>query len=268
MDTLEKLEHFDQYYTQVDYDLATDACGDLDAECHCAHSVYWAEREEFDCSDYPLVYWYHPDYLGNTEYITDMNGEAFQYFWYSPWGESWVEEHSGSGSYESPYRFNAKELDGETGLYYYGARYRDPRAIPWLSVDPLAKKFPEWNPYNFCLNNPILFVDPDGRAPDITIRGKNNSSVTVKTELIDVSVDASSLGIDFGGNYSLSGADFVITAVDIVGVIDPTPASDILGATLSADQGGLLGCRCKYYRRKHTLRGRLSQRAKNYKRRK
>ncbi len=166
MDTLEKLEHFSQYFTQNDYNSATDGCDVLDAECHCAHSTYWAEREEFDCSEYPLVYWYHPDYLGNTEYVTDMNGEAFQYFWYSPWGESWVEEHSSKGSYESPYRFNAKELDQETGLYYYGARYYAPKGPGWLSVDPLAHKFPWQTPYAFTDNNPVNLVDPTGMSAE------------------------------------------------------------------------------------------------------
>ena len=167
MDTLQKMTHIKHSYSQDAYNTATDGCGNEDAECHCAHSIYWAELEEFDCSDYSLIYWYHPDYLGNTEYITDMSGEAFQYFWYSPWGESWVEEHSGKGSYESPYRFNAKELDGETGLYYYGARYYNPSGGPgWLSVDPLAHKFPWQTPYAFTDNNPVNYVDPTGMSAE------------------------------------------------------------------------------------------------------
>ena len=163
MDTLEKLEHFDQYYTQDDYNSATDGCDVLDAECHCAHSTYWAEREDFDCSEYPLVYWYHPDYLGNTEYITDMSGKAFQYFWHSPWGETWVNQHAGTGSYSSPYRFNAKEWDAETGNYYYGARYYPPSTSVWLSVDKKAHWYPQINPYGFTLNNPVNLIDPNGQ---------------------------------------------------------------------------------------------------------
>ena len=61
--------------------------------------------------------------------------------------------------------FNGKELDEETGLYYYGARYYDPKTSVWQSVDPLAEEFPSWSPYSFSFNNPIRFVDPDGRAP-------------------------------------------------------------------------------------------------------
>ncbi|SPE76150.1 hypothetical protein FLACOL_00128 [Flavobacterium columnare] len=36
----------------------------------------------------------------------------------------------------------------------------------WLSTDPLAEKFPNASPYNYCLNNPLIFVDPDGKAPN------------------------------------------------------------------------------------------------------
>src|SRR5690606_38608690 len=52
-----------------------------------------------------------------------------------------------------------------TGLHYYGARYYANKASIWLSVDPLARKFPNVTPYNFSLNNPIGLVDPDGKQP-------------------------------------------------------------------------------------------------------
>ena len=66
-------------------------------------------------------------------------------------------------SFSSRFRFNGKEWDEETGNYYYGARYYDPKVSVWLSVDPLAHKYPAWSSYNFVMNNPLLFIDPDGR---------------------------------------------------------------------------------------------------------
>ncbi len=71
----------------------------------------------------------------------------------------------GSNYYNSPYKFNGKELDEETGFYYYGARYYDPRISIWQSVDPLAETMPFASPYNYCLQNPINLVDPDGKKP-------------------------------------------------------------------------------------------------------
>jgi RHS repeat-associated protein len=59
--------------------------------------------------------------------------------------------------------YNGKELDEETGLYYYGARYYDARVSVWLGVDPLAEKYPNTTPYAYTANNPISYVDPDGK---------------------------------------------------------------------------------------------------------
>ena len=61
-----------------------------------------------------------------------------------------------------PYKFNGKELDEETGLYYYGARYMQPVASIWYGVDPLAEKYTNMGAYVYCAANPIRLVDPDG----------------------------------------------------------------------------------------------------------
>ena len=109
----------------------------------------------------PMNY-YHPEHLGTSTALTDINGEPYQFFLNLPFGETMAEQ-LGSHYYNSPYKFNSKELDEETGLYYYGARYYDPRVSNWLSVDPLAEKFPNASPYNYCLDNPINAIDTDGR---------------------------------------------------------------------------------------------------------
>ena len=75
-----------------------------------------------------------------------------------------VEEHLNSNN--SPFRFNAKELDEETGNYYYGARYYDPKWSIWISVDPLAELMPEWSSYAYTFNNPINWTDSTGMCPD------------------------------------------------------------------------------------------------------
>jgi RHS repeat-associated protein len=108
-------------------------------------------------------YFYHPDHLGSSSYITDASGEVYQHLEYFAFGETFVEEHS--NTQRTPYLFNGKELDEETGLYYYGARYYDAQTSVWLAVDPMAEKFAGWSAYNYTFNNPIAFVDPDGKEP-------------------------------------------------------------------------------------------------------
>jgi len=57
-----------------------------------------------------------------------------------------------------------KERDEETGYGYFGARYMDHELMTmWLSVDPMADKYPSISPYNYCMWNPVKLVDPDGR---------------------------------------------------------------------------------------------------------
>ena len=60
--------------------------------------------------------------------------------------------------------FTGKERDSETGFSYFGARYYDSDLMTgWLSVDPLADKYPGLSPYAYCAWNPVRLVDPDGR---------------------------------------------------------------------------------------------------------
>ena len=134
--------------------------------CECSNSLFYAEQElDIDCNQSRILYYYHPDYLAHNEYITDITGRPYRYFHYSAFGESLIEKNKNYGQFSSPYRFNGKELDPETGNYYYGARYYNPVWGVWLGVDPLAAKMPAWSPYNYTFNNPIRFIDPDGRAP-------------------------------------------------------------------------------------------------------
>ena len=106
------------------------------------------------------TFFYHNDHLGSTSYITDDHANITQYDAYLPYGELLVDEHSSSE--DMPYKFNGKELDEETGLYYYGARYMDPKISMWLGVDPLTEKYISVSGYVYCIGNPIRFVDPNG----------------------------------------------------------------------------------------------------------
>ncbi len=134
-------------------------------------------------------YYYHSDHLGSAQFVTDWKGRQYEHIEYTPYGELWIEEVA-AGLDKLPFRFTGKELDEETGLYYYGARYLDPKYSRWLSGDPAlndyipkapidddAKKHNENLPgmggvfntvnlhvYHYAGNNPIKYTDPDGRS--------------------------------------------------------------------------------------------------------
>ena len=68
----------------------------------------------------------------------------------------------------TPYLFNAKEFYEETGLYYYGARYYDPRLSLWLSIDPKEEKYSNVSTYCYVISNPLKYTDPTGMEIDMT----------------------------------------------------------------------------------------------------
>ena len=127
------------------------------------------------------TFFYHSDHLGSTSYITDDHANITQYDAYLPYGELLVDEHSSSE--DLPYKFNGKQFDEETGLYYYGARYMNPITSLWYGMDPLTENYVESGGTIFCANNPIKLIDSDGNKWDIHTSknkdGKTNVSINV-----------------------------------------------------------------------------------------
>ena len=135
-----------------------------------------------------LRYFYHPDHIGSTSWVTDSAKNGIQYCEYLPYkklrffsslafgktnefvlhslpasvGEPFLDQRS--TTWNSRYTFSGKERDNETGYSYFGARYYNSDISIWLSVDPLSDKYPNLTPYAYCANNPIILVDPDGRV--------------------------------------------------------------------------------------------------------
>ncbi|WP_304265279.1 RHS repeat domain-containing protein [Phocaeicola plebeius] len=116
-----------------------------------------------------LQFYYHPDHLGSSSYITNLDGEVVQHIEYVPFGEVFIEERN--SIWNTPYLFNAKEFDEETGLYYYGARYYNPRLSLWISTDALQEKYPQHTSYLYVGSNPVNAIDPDGHKI-VFINGK------------------------------------------------------------------------------------------------
>lgn len=154
------------------------------------------------------IYFYHPDHLETTNALTDANGTMYQFFLNLPFGESMAEQSSQS-YYKTPFKFNGKELDESTGLYYYGARYYDPSLSIWMSVDPLAEKYPNISSYAYCAQNPIANKEIDGRyfifVPGLghsNAPGYFNSPYVTKYDLMINDFDRSRGGL---GGVTVSG---------------------------------------------------------------
>ena len=113
--------------------------------------------------------YYHPDHLGSSSYITNLDGEVSQHIEYVPFGEVFIEERN--NTWNRLYLFNAKEFDEETGMYYYGARYYEPKLSLWMSANPLEEDYPNLSAYGYCHNNPIILYDPDGKGDYFTNSG-------------------------------------------------------------------------------------------------
>ncbi|MCL2130053.1 MAG: hypothetical protein FWH35_06860, partial [Treponema sp.] len=133
-------------------------------------------------------YWYHGDHLGSAQLITNYQGLLHERIEYAPYGELWIEHRYETDSFALPYLFTGKELDPETNLYYYGARYLDPKRSRWISTDPAMGEYIPGAPVNdearkrngnlpgmggvynllnlhtyaYTHNNPIKMKDPDG----------------------------------------------------------------------------------------------------------
>ncbi|MFV0554273.1 MAG: RHS repeat-associated core domain-containing protein [Mangrovibacterium sp.] len=78
-------------------------------------------------------------------------------------GEVFLEERN--NTWNTPFLFNGKELDEETGLYYYGARYYNPRTSIFYGCDPLMEEYFWQSPYAYAANNPVRFIDWNGEGP-------------------------------------------------------------------------------------------------------
>ena len=97
---------------------------------------------------------------------SEEDGNVLQQNLYYARGGAWGDVCTAPG-FQS-YKYCGKYLDRKHGLdlYDYGARLYDPAAAFWTSPDPLCEKYYNISPYAFCNDNPVTFIDPDGRFID------------------------------------------------------------------------------------------------------
>jgi RHS repeat-associated protein len=165
--------------------------------------------------------------------VSTKDGHEYERVEYTPYGELWIEQRAEGMGQDggTPFRFTGKDLDAETGFYYYGARYLNPKTGIWISADPAmgdyipkapvdeeARKrngnlpgmggvfnYVNMHVYHYAGNNPIKYIDPDGRDINPIKGGKTTSGYQV----------TSSYGAIYNNNPH-TGIDFVSTDHDIV----------------------------------------------------
>ena len=118
---------------------------------------------------------YHiTDHLGSVRAVLNQSMTVLEQNDYYPFGLR--HPNASLKTTANRYRYNGKEEIAADATSDYGARQYSAEFCQWLQVDPLAEKYYSWSPYNFCVGNPMRFVDPDGRK----VRFANGSTEEFK----------------------------------------------------------------------------------------
>jgi RHS repeat-associated protein len=135
--------------------------------------------------DTETTYYFLTDHLGSTDVVLDDQGNVVERADYLPFGSGRLRT-AGTGSPETDYKFTGKELDDESGLYYYGARYYDSAIGRFVSEDNWEGDilYPQTlNKYAYTLNNPIKFIDSSGNKVELVGRQVSFSEKAMHTYL-------------------------------------------------------------------------------------
>jgi len=117
-------------------------------------------------------FYYHRDHLGNIRAVSNASGNTVRwtdYFAYGAIRDEWSVQTG-----RDNYGYTGKELDRENGLNYFGGRYFDALTGVWNSVDPLWAKYPSLSPYTYGAQNPLKFIDTDGKDIFVVLSGWAN----------------------------------------------------------------------------------------------
>jgi len=121
-------------------------------------------------------YYTHSDHLGSTNITTDEYGVAIEEIGYLPFGAELFRNVYNNGEWISVYKFTGQEHDSEYELYNYNARLYDPVMGRFITPDTIVPD--PYNPqslnrYSYCINNPMIYVDPTGHGWKCDGNGQN-----------------------------------------------------------------------------------------------
>ena len=114
------------------------------------------------------------------------------------YGEVLTDLRADEEIFYTPYQFNGYERDEETGFDYAHQRYYWSDLGVFLSIDPLAAKYPGLSPYAYCANNPVIFVDPDGREISFSYKYEEGQNGQSKLSGITMNVTGKVINVSSG----------------------------------------------------------------------
>jgi|GEM_PF-5763668 len=140
----------------------------------------------------PALFYNLEDHLGTSTLRLNSSGAEIDREEYYAFGDSSLRTFD-----KKRYRYVGKEKDGESGLYYYGARYYAAWVCRFVSVDPLAARYAQLTPYNYAANDPIGDLDIDGMQSRTTEPSSSDTTQTTSANSgVTGGADTTNIGID------------------------------------------------------------------------
>jgi RHS repeat-associated protein len=217
-----------------------------------ARATIWAEVLTTDGES--ATYYHHTDHTGTTECITDAGGTVVWDASYEAYGK--LVHENGTVSFKAS--FTGKQIDEDTGLYYFNARWYDADLGRFVTEDP-ARDGTNW--YEYCKNNPLKYMDPTG-LDDEEINKKNEgeqkteTSTSTKTTTDDDDDDDDTLKVQTTStttSASSSSSSTTDTAPTVSTINTPTTTQDSSnGQTAEGKGSGISGSSGKKQNQKST----------------
>ncbi len=180
-----------------------------------------------------VVSYYLKDHLGSTRTLLSSNGTAEATYDYWPYGEILAS----SGTDGAPFKFTGHERDEESGLDFMQYRTYRSGSLRFLQVDPAAEKYPGLSPYAYAANNPLQYVDPDGRF------------VETAWDAVNIGIGVASLAQNVReGSYGWAALDVAGLVVDVAATLSPGVPGGVscLGRPGPYDQQASPRCRWRH----------------------